>query len=313
MQNFELQSNKERKDINILIEKLIEDLKRYDDEHSIGKWTGRGLASFFIGKMGGEEGVEKIQKEVSANLTINDLNKKNSIILKRIGLDLESPNKKGNIEENETYAIGNIKINIEDKSKFINFLKSINKNEISESQKELLKMIIKKIENQVRYEYDLGSPDDRLLELFSGLKEIINEYNRIGFEEDIKSLEYYNKHSNSGCFREYILAKNNNIFQPIGVGFNLSTYHIDSPGDYYEKRWEREVFKTLKEVKKNKSAKDLYKEILQYSLDCIKFAEEDLAKNLYNFSKEIIKERKKTIDDIKNRLEKLKEEEGKEE
>ncbi len=278
------QNNLEMFEENAL-DAFLTDLNQYDKEHNVGTWMGRGLAGMHMQGMREEtagtedemkmnESLEKLQKKIQENLTIDDLENRHNPTLNKLGLNLESPNKQGNIDENETYAIGSIKINLEDKRKFLSYLKTLDKEKISETQKKILEMTVEKLIDQVQNEYKLEEADERLLELFSGMREIVSEYERLGLGEKVTDFKDYLEHANSGYLREYIFAINNGMFRPIGEGFALSTYQRDATYDYYLKYWNR-FFETLDEVKKNPNAKDFYNQVLKYGQDCIAFADND--------------------------------------
>jgi len=280
-----LQKNTERFD-NKALDAFVNDLEQYDKEHSEGTWFGRSMGTALLegmsdktineeGEIKMDEGLEKLQKEIQKNLTIDDLENRYNPTLNKLGLNLESPNKLGNFDENEIYALGSIKINIENKEKYLSFLKSLEQEKLSGTQKKILKMTVEKISDQIQNEYNLEEADERLLELFSGVREIVAEYERLGMSKEVAQFKDYIEYANSGYFREYILAKNRGIFKPVGEGWSLSTYQEDSSYDNYVSRWEREVFDTLDKVRKNPNAKEFYNKILQYAKECIAFSEND--------------------------------------
>lgn len=301
------------------LEDFINDLNQYDKDHSQGAWLGRSLFGMVMQGIKEEtegtkdekkidDSLENLQKKIQENLTIDDLESRHNPTLHKLGLNLESPNKEGNIDENETYAVGSIKINLEDKTKYLSFLKSLDKEKITDTQKRILKMTVEKISDQVKNEYRLEEGDERLLELFSGMREIISEYERLGMDEEIGQFKDYIEYANSGYFREYILARNRQIFEPIGDGFNLSTYQRDATHDYYVSRWGHEVFETLNEIKKNPNAKELYNKVLHYAKDCIAFAENDPILDEYEAKDSLGKyliDTRRGITEVKERLSKI--------
>lgn len=267
------------------LDAFVNDMNQYDKDHSNGAWLGRGLASIFMrdinektegteDQINVDEGLEKLHKSIQKNITINDLESRHNQTLNKLGLNLESPNKDGDIDENETYAIGSIQMNLEDKVKYLSFLKSLTKEKITDTQKKILEMTVEKIIFQVQHEYKLKEADERLLELFSGMRDIVSEYERLGMGENVVGFKDYLEYANSGYLREYIYAKNNGMFKPIGEGFALSTYQRDATYTHYLKYWSS-FFETITEVGKNPDAKEFYNQILKYGKDCITFAEND--------------------------------------
>ncbi|MBP9763593.1 MAG: hypothetical protein KBD10_02520 [Candidatus Pacebacteria bacterium] len=311
------QNNLEKFDEKAL-DAFITDMNQYDKDHNAGTWLGRGMAGIFMKEMDEETkgtedetkmdpGLEKLQKKIQENLTIDDLENRHNPTLNKLGLNLESPNKEGNIDENETYAIGSIKMNLEDKTKYLLFLKSLDKEKITETQKKILEMTVQKLIDQVQNEYKLEEADERLLELFSGMRAIVSEYERLGMGEKVNDFKDYLEHANSGYLREYILAKNKGMFRPVGDGFALSTYQRDASYDRYLGYWDEKLFETLNEVKKNENAKEFYNSILKYAKDCIAFAENDpkLAEYEAKDHKEYVDGVRKAISEVKEKLSKI--------
>ena len=303
-----------------LLNAFISDLEQYDKDHNAGAWLGRGLAGMIMKDTNKEveeiedetktnEGLESLQQKIQESLTINDLENRHNPVLSKLGLSLESPNKKGDLDENETYAVGSIKINLEDKTKYLSFLKLLNKEKLTGTQKKILEMVAEKLIDQVQNEYKLEEADDRLLELFSGMKKIISEYERLGMGKKVNDFKHYLEYANSGYLREYIFAKNKGMFRPIGEGFALSTYQQDASYEHYLEYWNNNFFETIDLIKKNKNAKSLYNQVLKYAKDCISFAENDPKLTEYetNGQKEYVNSVRKAIKEIKDKLSKISE------
>jgi hypothetical protein len=282
------------------LDNLISDLELYDKEHGSGTSMGQIFAGAMFKAAEDEESLENLRKKAEGRITINDLLKRHAKTLEKMGLSLESPNKKGDVDENETYVIGKIEIDIADKDVFVNFLQSINKDKISASQKKILEMIGEKLSLQFQTKYNFGELDESLFELLSGLKEIIKEYNRLGINAGMTELNDYLAHANSGYLREYVDAKNNKLFEPIGRGFNLSTYQTDTTDERYKKKWDENFFMTLEKIRKNPQAKDLYERALEYGQKCLEFALAD--KKIDGYDENYKKQIKKAISETKDKL-----------
>lgn len=288
-ENFEPRENNSERASREEAESLLFDLEQYDSDHSQGTWLGRGMAGLFMGlieKSGdGDEkdeewgekepsGLEHLQEEISKNLKLQDVLSKHQSTLEKLGIDLESPNPNGDYDENETYAIGDMKIDFTNQEKFVDYLKSLDEKSLSANELKLVKMVLDKVLNRVRQEYNFESADDRLLELFSGIKDMVIEAKRLGLEEEANELErciHYNKQKS---LPEYIHARNRKFVEPIGEGFNWSTWQRDSSPEKYVERWE-EVFDALDNAKVGKKSAQLYNDILAYAIASIEFAEND--------------------------------------
>ncbi|MDQ5901341.1 MAG: hypothetical protein QG580_56 [Patescibacteria group bacterium] len=259
------------------IDSFIEDIERYDREHSSSRKMGGFLAAMIMSSMEDKEGIENIKKDIENSITIDDLIKRNINTLQKIGLDLESPNKEGDIDMNEQYVTGEVMIHLLDRDSYIDYLKSLEPGKISPSQEKLLEMITNKISSQIDREYNLedSKGDERLLEIFSGLREIVSEYERLGLSKNVYIFKEYLEYLNSGYLKEYILVKKSGVFEEVGSGFNLSTFQIDSSPEMYKKYWKFRFFNILDRVKQNPEAKDLVEKMIEYAKKSIEFAEKD--------------------------------------
>lgn len=277
MESFE--ASKPRKEVvpGPAIESFIQDLEQYDREHSSSRKMGGFLAALMMSNMDNGEGAREIAKDISNSITVQKVFERNINVLRKIGIDLESPNTKGDIDQNEQLVSGEIRVNLFDKSSYVEFLKSLERDTLSDAHKKLLEMITKKISGQINHVYELENEegDDRLIEVFSGLREIVDEYERLGLQKEVSMFKSYLEYMNSGYLREYILVENNNVFGGIGEGFNLSTFQRDCTGDSYRDYWDRKFFKVLDEVRKNPGAKELERRMIDHAKESVAFAESD--------------------------------------
>ena len=256
-----------------------------------------------------DSGLQKLHEDIQKNLTPKDIYERHSETLRKLGIDIESPNKEGDIDENETYAAGEVSINLTDKDLYLKYLKTLHKDNLQEETKELLKMMSEKFVRQVQQEYSLDSADDRLLELLSGLKNIVAEYERAGMNEEVSGLKEYQEYMNSGYLREYISARNHRMFEPIGTGFNLSTFQRDASYDYYTGAWQSNFFDQLEKIKQNPKAEDFYKKVLEYGKACLDFAEKDIEEIRSRYSgshPEYVSNVEKAIKDTRTKFESIK-------
>ncbi|OGZ66346.1 MAG: hypothetical protein A3C50_01090 [Candidatus Staskawiczbacteria bacterium RIFCSPHIGHO2_02_FULL_43_16] len=322
--NFESQEDGVEKATREEVEALLADLETYDDQHSRGAWLGRGMAGLIMSHFEGQDdedeekdeetlgeskpsGLEHLHEEISKNLKLQDLLDRHQKTLEKLGIDLESPNPHGDFDEQETYAVGDMKIDFTNQENFVNYLKSIDEKSLSSAELKLVKMVIEKVLNRVRQEYNFESADDRLLELFSGIKDMVAESKRLGLEKEAEELErciHYNKQK---ALPQYIHARNRRFLEPIGEGFSWSTYQRDCTPEKYTERWE-EAFEALDEAKESKNSIQLYNDILSYATACIEFAEKDIAgpERYKNYSAGYVEKITPAIEKTKKKLSKYK-------
>lgn len=275
------------------VESFLDDLEKYDKDHSYGAWMGRALAAELLSQIdaAAEEkkdqwdeepsGLEKMQEEISKNLKLQDILDRHQNTLEKLGIDLESPNPNGDFDEQETYAVGDMKIDFTDQEKFVNYLKSLDEKSLSSAELKLAELVLKKVLDRVKQEYRFDSADDRLLELFSGIRDLVVESRRLGLEEEASELERCVNYNQQKALSAYIFARNREFLEPIGKGFNWSTYQIDSSPESYIGYWDR-AFEALDNAKQHKNGAQLYKDILTYAQSCLDFAEKDSRWEKYN-------------------------------
>ncbi|OGC82563.1 MAG: hypothetical protein A2788_01180 [Candidatus Abawacabacteria bacterium RIFCSPHIGHO2_01_FULL_46_8] len=277
-EKFESQENKPERATREDVESLLSDLEQYDRDHSLGVWLGRGMAgSVMMGlfeKSEDEEERDELQEEISKNLKLQDVLNKHQNTLEKLGIDLESPNPHGDYDEHETYAVGDMKIDFTNQENFVDYLKSLDEKSLSAGEMRLVKMVLNKVLNRVRQEYSFESADERLLELFSGIKNMVMEAKRLGLEKEANELERCIHYNNQKSLPAYIHARNRGFVEPIGEGYNWSTWQRDCSPERYIELWE-DVFDVLANAKVSKKSAQLYNDILAYATASIEFAEND--------------------------------------
>jgi hypothetical protein len=286
---------------------LLKDIKCYDEQHSFNSWLGCDIANKKIDKFEIEYKKNDIQDSVinkneDKKITVKDIYKKDSTTLNKLGINIEPSNKKDLEFEDKKSIVGELSINLTNKNLYIDFLKGIDAQKLTRETKELLIIISNKFTKQIRQEYSLDKTDDNFLELVSGLKDIIIEYDRLGLSQEITNLKEYQKYMNTGYLKEYISAKNHHIFEPIGKGFNLSTLQRDASYTYYTEHWDENFFKELENIEKNNKAKYLYNEVLKYGKDCIAFAEKDIERIKDTHNDQYIENIKRAITETKGKI-----------
>jgi len=276
------------------LDSFLDDVGKYDRDHGRGTWAFRAASAHSSTDVG-----ETIKESVQANLTVPNLLDLHQGVISKLGLELESPNKAGDYDENETYSVGEVLLNLVDKDKFITFLKSIPDGQLTQAETKMLEMAATKMSRQVLKEYDLNTADDRLLELLSGLKDIIAEYERLGLGVKVSEFKEYLNYAKNGL-KEYVLARKLGAFAPIGEGFNLSTYQKDASPEVYLRLWNTNFFEVLEKLKANPKAKDLYERFVKYGKDCIAFALKD--ESLKKTDSEYVKRLTPAILEVKERV-----------
>lgn len=222
-------------------------------------------------------GVERIQQSVENNKKLEEILEKHTETLEALGLSVDSPNKLGDFDGNETYAVGEMGIDVADKEKFIGYLRSLQGNE--EVDMQFVRGVFKKVLKRIGAEYSFESADDRLLEVLSGARDMAQEAKRLGLSGEAIELERCAQYSKQGALPDYVEARKKGIFTPItGETFDFSTYQRDATYDDYVEYWQP-AFAVLDRVKAHPKSAQLYQDIRAYLSECIAFAEKDPSMN----------------------------------
>lgn len=185
---------------------------------------------------------------------------------------------------------------LSDGKKFLGYLDSLDRNNLSENQLAGIKTVAIDLLLQLREEYDTtDSRDTRMIELLGNLSEIVKRYkefnfNDEGFSEDISSLEKYREILKGKYLREFLVAEKLGLVSivnfskgedgdfELGVcGYEPAHWHryMHQTAEDYKKRWDS-VLGTLTMIGKNKNAKNFLKKLTEESKTALQFAKKDI-------------------------------------
>lgn len=247
------------------ISDLEKSLEAYNKQFGFGTLLGEHIVEAVEGK---NEDNELYKPKIS----IQDIEGRHRDLLDKTGISLESIRKgvmftsAGNNEERQP---SEIRINLRDGKKFLTYLNSLNENDLKESQISGLKTVVDNLTKQLVEQYELdNSEDERMLELFGSMDDIIQEYKRLdssgnsGLSESVNDLSEYLSIARKKYLREYFIAKNNHFLDPMdGDGFGPGKWHKDSNEKSYENYW-GDVVKKVNLIGVNQNAADLYKQVV---------------------------------------------------
>ncbi len=202
-----------------------------------------------------------------------DIIRRNEKLTEQVGLSIDFPSGEG-----AEWAL-DMKLDIGDGKKFTAYLHALRK--VTESQAKGLAKVSEVLVAQVTHGYDLDDPEDeRLLELVASLKSVVSEYRRIAdlnpsLETATRQFEEVYTSVREGCLKEYIVAKDAQLFDSIGKGFGPSTWQRDSSEDVYIKYWSG-ALDTLAQLTGNPKAKGLYERARHNLLASLEYVEKDM-------------------------------------
>ena len=185
--------------------------------------TGRMLADTLKSTVRNEEhALDQTDKE--SKLQLIKTKKEFGPVLERVGLGIESVetgsavfSSAGEAKETE------IRFNIDDRQKFINYLQELDPDSISENQIKGLKSVLESMVVQLEREYQLeNAEDDRMIELLGGLEAILGECERLdpsgshGLVQSIEKLKKYNQAAKEKYLQELLLVERDGLMLEIG-------------------------------------------------------------------------------------------------
>jgi hypothetical protein len=251
---------------------LFTDIGRFNSQFSMGSLMFSNIRNQI--KENEDETVRTDEK--TQQLTASGIGLIHEDILKRTGLDIEPVSGKAGVLigfEGKT-GVGEMRINIGNRENFVNFLNKVNPKETKSSEfGNNLKKLSEILAQQIYDHYDLENPSDEALHLLSSLDKIIGEYKRLGVP--VERLESYLVHARQGDLREFIQIEKKSLLAEPGKSFGPADWQKDASPDFLRSRW-NDAIETLRKVRENPNAQDLYNQLFDNLNRSLKLAEEDV-------------------------------------
>jgi hypothetical protein len=266
------------KDIN----QLFSDIERYNHQFSLGFMMARSIFGLFEpGENEAKKRPGEILNEEHNNQQIDAffLISQHKKILENIGLSLEpvsgGPSISISGEDGEAQEV-EAALNIKNEDHFIAFLSELKPEQIeSAGLKPNLEKIIPMLSRQIKRNYDLVIPREEPMEIFSGMKRIIEEYKRLEMSESVTELEEYYKHGMAGNLREYLIIERRGLLSPPGKFFGPADWQRDSSPKDLERKWYEATF-ILNHLKEEPKTINLYEKLAKHLYVCVNHAIESL-------------------------------------
>ncbi|GEM_PF-2774778 len=267
---------------------LAESLQKHNKKFNIFRLAGGSIVDAIdredddVPKESFEERAKKEREESYGNL----LNTYRTD-LARTGLNLEPVKSAFSLYSNTGEMQGTeMRMNIADGKRFLDYLESLDKNSITESQVEGLKSVAEILTKQLVEEYNLGDPDDeRMVEFMGNFNKIVEHYQQFSNPELSKSVEELSKYiaiAKGKYLKEYLLAKREHLLTEPGIG-------AEGPEDYKGKL--DEAMETIIEIGKNPNAREFQQELVEI-----------FKKTLADAKKEFVGWRKKRFEEQEEHL-----------
>lgn len=260
----------------INLDSLFGDIEKFNSQENI---SSRMAEVIFMSLKNPPVPKEKIR--------LIDLEINHQHVLNEVGIGLEEIKKKEFYTEGSDGITGEIFININEPKKFIAFLKSIDAERIQPNQEQWLKNFAAHLTKQLKHQYDLNNPgDERLLNLFSALSEMVEQYRRLDngqnhLANEIAELEKLLEIARKGYLREYInvIESPGSLLAEVGgKNFGPSQWQIDCSPEKYKSYW-KNAFAILRETRKNEKATEFYRQLVNHFTQSLEYALKFLDEN----------------------------------
>lgn len=252
---------------------LFSDIARFNRQFSMGSLMFGLISSHFEGDSEDTSSPLSKYDEQSQKLTAAGIHLIHSQTLEKVGLALESVSGKTAtlIGQGEMVGVGELRVNISDRNRFLGFLQVIDPTMTHNSPLgENLQGLSVILSQQIFDNYNLNAPSDEALQLLGSLEEIVGQYRRLEIS-GTERLETYLAHAKKGDLREYILVEHEGLLNEPDRFFGPADWQRDAAPDYLRRRWGN-ALKVLEMTRDNPKAKELYDQLYAHLTKCLNLA-----------------------------------------
>lgn len=272
---------------SLSLEPLSDELEEYNRRFNAGAIAGRKLISMFNIE-DQEETVSEGTEQESQLAFQQRIQNKFGETLARTGTNLEPVNGPMTLMTAEGNTPSSLlRINLADRKQFLAYLAALDSKEITDSQTKGLIEVGKSLISQLYAEYEIDRADNRTIELFGSLDNIIQQYKRLdpvgerGLFKSLENLIPFAEAAKGKYLREYVLIQRSNLLLEIGGNnFGPSRWHIDTTEERYEQYWNN-ALDVLSTVGKNPNTTELFNKLRDHLIASIEYAKQDLESGKY--------------------------------
>lgn len=252
---------------------LFSDIGRFNSQFSLGSMMLGMIAGHFEREPEDSGLLLSKYDEQSQQLTAAGIHLVHSQTLDKVGLALESVSGKNAIiiGQGEMVGVGELRVNISDRNRFLGFLQAVDPSQTQNSPLgENLQSLSRILSQQIFDNYDLKAPSDGALQLLGSLESIAGQYKRLKIP-GTERLETYLTHAKKGDLREYLLAEQEGLLHEPGRFFGPADWQRDASPDYLRQHWGN-ALKVLEMARTNPKAKELYDQLYAHLGKCLDMA-----------------------------------------
>lgn len=278
------EQDKSRK-VGILLEMMYL-LERYNHQEGLGVGMANMLTAMLqanVQDLAEKERMEQqeLDKQSKQQELFRQIQSVNSRSPQEIGLGFDFDKNRNvtifvggeQIQSNESHLV------LKDGKIFTNFLASLTLEDLENKDGFLKKVLVDTISilvGQMLRTYDPRREDNRWSELMNSVDSVAPVLKQLGFPEQANSILQYSEFHKAGVLSEYLKIKATQCFDKPGEKtFGPSQWHLDSPADNYEARWNRS-YSSVELAAKNQAALPIVQKGIANLIACIEYAANDI-------------------------------------
>lgn len=181
--------------------------------------------------------------------------------LNQIGLSLEPTTLKSNIiliVADQSYQPQTLEFNLDKGQKYLSFLSQLNPSDLAQNGLETyLEELTLSLANQLCGNYNLSKPTDQALELIINLGKITAECQRLGIQGKSLLLSDLSQLNQARILREYLSVYRSGLLPTDQSVPKPEDWPFFYPPENFLQKWNQSLT-TLREIKQNSKARDLY-------------------------------------------------------
>ncbi len=205
----------------------------------------------------------------------------NAPILEVVGLKLSPLHKTSTIiSKKGEQSIGKVRLQLDDGSRFSNFLLSINPELQNDDFKQNIEEVVSNLIDETADAIANNKEDKTTNETLAYGKGILAGMERIGLDNlaSYSKLRTLYDHAQKGDVKEYVLADKIGLLkEPGSNNYGPSSWQQDCTSEYLDTHWKM-IVEILKETRTNPRAKDFFLHLLQSAQASLDYAKTDWVK-----------------------------------
>ncbi len=260
---------------------LLRDVEKHNKQFSLGSMMAKvifdSVRESIDDRVDNEKGMLEKQRE-DRHVAVGSFVDAHANILNAMGLRAEPVSGKTAtvFAGGDQLGTGEMRLNIGNQETFLHFLQTLSAEDVREHRTlpSDLGKLVGVLEQQMKDHYSYEKPSDEALNLLASMGSIVQEFDRLGLQEQVNTLRSYLEKARAGYLREDLLVQRAHIMPREGWG--PSMWHADCTAESLKRLWDKAI-RVLEEVQKNPRANALAEKLHSHLLDSVGKSMQDLS------------------------------------